>query len=690
MNELVFGRIFGDGATSASPRAPSVPLEDVIAGTADGDVESLFLRSHDSFVAGCARNVEAWREISHFSEYGSEMMSWIEHGIDAGDFWASDARPSHYVAPNRKVDPAFVPFLDEQLEKDLRSGAARCLGPCSSTDAPLMVYAIGIEPTKPRRVGDLRPFNEFTVAPKHSPEQLRDVTAWVGELLAVMDISTAYYNFAIKPSSWKYFGFRQKYKGVWHWFVSTVGVFGWNVMAFVLHTCTTAIVRRFRAYSIVNQAFYDDFALGPLSRGVGDEVRRTKNSVYIFCCWMEKLGLFVAKKSRAEPSSEPRFLGIILLLKERRYQIPEDKRGVFLDLLSSLVEGSSVLFASLERFVGKCAYLSMVLQGGMAFTRQQYLALAAVKRGSRVPVTSALRAELLEWGHIDPQDREPWLGAPWLSPSHAVVTLKGDGSDHRVGAFLENLDLRAGSEVPEELLPSRGVSINVRELYSFLFALLAFGEHLRDKWLDLHMDSTTALAWLNNGASPVPLANAFLIEIWRELRRLNCHFAARSYINTKLNVESDDITREDPRNDYRVADAAFEALAGEFGPFHVDAMASAVNAKCARFFSRYHCPGSAGVNILAQKYHAGEVWWVFPPFALVAPVVAFLLAENATFGIVVQHKWESWWNSLNERATVARRIGVAGSADTVRGYSSKSVRGIPNALDMWFFFIQSN
>ncbi|KAJ3400213.1 hypothetical protein HDU80_007178 [Chytriomyces hyalinus] len=209
-------KVFGDGRHDerSVPRHPSI--EDVLTGQKDGDPQLLSLRSPDHFVAGGinASRLTAWRCVTANLANGAKILNWVENSVDVEDFWASDARPVHTMQPNHGgLNHVLLSFLNATLEEDLRSGAAELVGPCETTPPPFLVYPIGVEPTKPRCIGDARYLNSFTTAPKHHPETLRHLARWARSLLTVADVKACYYNFCLKESSWKYFGFSWDYKG---------------------------------------------------------------------------------------------------------------------------------------------------------------------------------------------------------------------------------------------------------------------------------------------------------------------------------------------------------------------------------------------------------------------------------------------------------------------------------------------
>ncbi|KAJ3238829.1 hypothetical protein HDU77_011465, partial [Chytriomyces hyalinus] len=453
------------------------------------------------------------------------------------------------------------------------------------------------------------------------------------------DVKACYYNFCLKESSWKYFGFSWDYKGKKCWFVSKVLIFGWNVAAYVCFVMTEALV-------IVLSTTYVLLALG------------------------NDLGLSFGKKSQVVSSAEPVYLGFIVMLSKRRLEPTQKKRQDFLALLHSFMDEESVHHSTLERFTGKCAHLSLAFQGGLAFTREQYMAIAGGTRGSCVHTNHCLRGELKEYDCLDLDKPNCWVGAKWLSAKHAMieVRLETDANNFRLGTALLVGDTKSlmGEEAPDWMLLREGISINLREAQALLTAMCEFAEQLRNKW---------------PGGGDVP--DARLLNAATDQRHPQGSVAAPLQYAT-----ANSITWEDRGNDYCLNQALFTALERSFGPFTADAMASSVNAKCPCFFSCYRCPGSFGQNLLTMQPGLLEKLYIFPPFSMLVAVVEFLLDSNAAFLIVFPQNWDSWWLALLRRAKHAKQIGKKGETNVFMGYNKKekTITPLPNPSDMWSDF----
>ena len=72
--------------------------------------------------------------------------------------------------------------------------------------------------------------------------------------------------------------------------------------------------------------------------------------------------------------------------------------------------------------------------------------------------------------------------------------------------------------------------------------------------------------------------------------------------------------------------------------FSVDCFASGSNAKCYRFFSKLHVPGSAGVDFFCQALNKLDFYCVYCPFQFLCKAVC-LLASYSACGVVLLPVW---------------------------------------------------
>ena len=87
------------------------------------------------------------------------------------------------------------------------------------------------------------------------------------------------------------------------------------------------------------------------------------------------------------------------------------------------------------------------------------------------------------------------------------------------------------------------------------------------------------------------------------------------WVPRSLNEYADSLSRVIDFDDWSVSTDFFAYISSLFGPFTVDRFASPDSAKCARFYSKFWCPGAEGVDAFSVDW-AGENNWLVPPIYL--------------------------------------------------------------------------
>ena len=72
------------------------------------------------------------------------------------------------------------------------------------------------------------------------------------------------------------------------------------------------------------------------------------------------------------------------------------------------------------------------------------------------------------------------------------------------------------------------------------------------------------------------------------------------WVPRELNTEADDLSKLFDADDWRPNPRLFAIVTRLWGPCSVDAFATAENAHRPRFFSKWHSPGSSGIDAFAQ------------------------------------------------------------------------------------------
>ena len=99
------------------------------------------------------------------------------------------------------------------------------------------------------------------------------------------------------------------------------------------------------------------------------------------------------------------------------------------------------------------------------------------------------------------------------------------------------------------------------------------------------------------------------------------------WVPRALNSQADSLSKLSDSADWRLNPRFFAILDKLRGPHTLDAFASAENAHCAKFFSKYRCPGAAGCDAFAFPWHP-DVMWLNPPFGLIGQALAKIREER--------------------------------------------------------------
>jgi hypothetical protein len=106
------------------------------------------------------------------------------------------------------------------------------------------------------------------------------------------------------------------------------------------------------------------------------------------------------------------------------------------------------------------------------------------------------------------------------------------------------------------------------------------------------------------------------------------------------------------RDDFRLHPQLFRILEQRYGLHDVDLFATNVNTQLPRFFSRFFCPGTPGVNSFLQSW-SGVNAYANPPFDpdVLLNVVQKVREDQASVTLVVPY-WiaQPWWPLLMDMA----------------------------------------
>ena len=216
-------------------------------------------------------------------------------------------------------------------------------------------------------------------------------------------------------------------------------------------------------------------------------------------------------------------------------------------------------------------------------------------------------------------------------------------------------------------------NINSKEMYALYFVLrqfcTRFPDALRRAQVFVDVDNQSVVGAFKRGRAKDPGTHALLVQLF-DLQVEHGFMLTLKWIPTAANGIADAISRPSREPIIRLHPGVFRNVWEALGPLSIDLMASTVSAQripgsshTLPFFSQYDCPGSSGVDVLAQDvsrlpHTGGQAFgYCFPPPVMAGHVVQHL-AECHAHAVVVVPDTRAYWYPLVPQATV-RSLEVA-------------------------------
>ena len=666
---------------AASPQ-PAVRLADSVAVLGGAwEASSTAATAVPSVVGRLAARWQAWEA----RQAPERVLEWVRDGFPvtisdrrALESAARAGRPSGTVE-----DPA---WLDAEVARLVAEGAVEAVAHRPHVVSPVfLVDKPG--PKRFRLVVDMRMLNLALPHRVAKQEGLADLLRLGGRgwWACSWDLENGYHHLDIRPESRDLLGFGWRER----WYRYCVLPFGMSLAPWAFTRVVRVLVARWRALGIHAWAYLDDFALLAPTREALLAARAIAGAD------MEALGWVRSPtKGHWEPTQTFTVLGFRIDLLLGRVGLNPDKALAVRTTCTRLARRAQASVRELASAAGKLGALypgwtmarllarplmSLVARalppeasslwswhsdGTMADDRR-FLLLREVRAAYRlvVPLDAASSSALLEAATALAQPLELWRPA-WTPPS--VMHLYTDASLGGWGAVCGRAAPASGPWPRSEESGTPG-AINRLELLAVERALGALTPQLAGKMVHLHVDSSVALAVLRKG-SGVPHLHEPALRVWRMAASLHVRLVAVSWVASADNPADEPSRRyggaperpvrqpgPGPRpsmDDWGLAPGAFLALTARWGPFSVDAFASASSALVPRFWTREREPGAEGVDAFAQDWAAERLLLLVPAFRLLHRCLAQLAATGGS-GVLVVPEWpaQPWWPRLLAVAT---------------------------------------
>ena len=256
-----------------------------------------------------------------------------------------------------------------------------------------------------------------------------------------------------------------------------------------------------------------------------------------------------AKKDRLEGAIEAtkEFLGILVDTIKGEQRISEDRIAVGLERLKELDGKSYVATRELRSLVGVLSFAARCCRHARTFLRRCWDLLGRSK-GRWCRLDRGVQADLSFWKRFwkDYNGVHLTVEIGWTLAED--IGLFTDASLTGWGAVYDGQWM--GGEWPDS---ARGLDINELELLTFVIAAKRFGPEWARRRIITTIDNQAAMWAINKGSTRNPVMMVLMRELFLTASRNGFEMKAK-YLNTKLNVMADAISRGDLERFYAHAE----------------------------------------------------------------------------------------------------------------------------------------
>lgn len=337
--------------------------------------------------------------------------------------------------------------------------------------------------------------------------------------------------------------------------------------------------------------------------------------------------------------------------------------------------------------------MTVVIRPAALYTQAMFATFAVLEKNTRGAVDLSLDSsadlvgEMNKWVDISSTSHE----GPWQLAQHFSAAITSGASDASSVAwgcvvYTAGDPFEAGGVFPSEWLPKH---INQKETYASYNLLLQFCQRYPDGFrrtqVLIDVDYQPVVSSFNRGRAKNRVWHEFLVALY-DLQIEYGFLLSLSWVPTASNGVADAISWRSREAVVQLAPAAFRSLWEALGPFNIDLMACAASAQCSPdtgaqlpFFSRYHCAGTSGVDVVAQNLAVlpgtdiPAFGFCFPPPVMVGHVVQ-RLEECRAHAVILVPGMKSYWFPRVQLAT-SRSVPVS-ATDTEGAFVLPSPHGV--------------
>ena len=554
--------------------------------------------------------------------------SQIYHNVRAGVRWKFKEHPTLSTTPIFQQSRADQKeLLVEAAQQLLDKGAVEVLSK-EQQNTPGFYSHLFLRP-KPtgeyRPIIDLSRLNNHIVCPHFKMETVQSIRQSLqpGEWCTQIDIKDAYLHIPVQHRFRKYLRFTVE--GVVYQFKTLP--FGLNVAPRIFTQVLKPVLGHLRRQGIRVHGYLDDWIIR------GSHPGQTKRFTDTTIKLLTDLGWLISwDKCSLTPSQEFTFLG--LRFNTGAGTVAPGRKGLD-DLhtaIKGLKSGTRITARTLSSILGKAKHWAPFTRRGKLQLRrsQEWLkrrwTQSLTNWESMVQVDNQLIKQLHWW--TLPGNTLP--GVP-LHPPTPTQELYTDACDTGWGAQLGTLSAKG-----TWARCSRDLHINRLELKAVHQACLQFREHLTHKVTRVHIDNTTAVAYIRKEGgtrSSALTKDARKLLTWCDRNKVTL---VPVHIAGVRNVEADRLSRAGQllSSEWSITREEFRRIQSHLGTPTLDLFAMADNRVVTKFFSPVPHPEAEAVDALNQEWPSHELLYAYPPTALV-PLVLQKVRQSRALSLIL-------------------------------------------------------
>ena len=182
-----------------------------------------------------------------------------------------------------------------------------------------------------------------------------------------------------------------------------------------------------------------------------------------------------------------------------------------------------------------------------------------------------------------------------------------------------------GNWTPEESC----FHINTLEMAAALYALKIYTRDLSNCHIQLKVDTTSSLAWINKKTAPNEAIFLIIKEFWECCMGKNLGISA-SYIKTNKKVVADKECKKLRNNlEWSLQTPTFDKIRLIYSPVTIGLFASRINARAGCFYSDTPEPEACSHDAFSFSWQQEHIY-AFLPFSCIPQVINKIELESAT------------------------------------------------------------